>query len=86
MTVCNESSIIEYSVLCLGDDPPEDCYPDVWSPVVMALNISFQTVNILFGISGNLLTLLAIPYACRRRRFGFRSRVQPINLSLCFFP
>ena len=81
MTVCNESNIIEYSILCLGDDPPADCYPNVWSPVVVALNISFQTLNILFGVSGNLLTLLAIPYAYRRRRFGFRSSSDdPMNL------
>ena len=31
MTVCNVSSIIEYSTLCLGEDPPEDCYPSVKS-------------------------------------------------------
>ena len=81
MAVCNESSIIEYSSLCLGDDPPEDCYPNDKSPVVMALNISFQTANILLGVSGNLLTLLAIPYACRRRRFGFKSSSDdPTNL------
>ena len=73
MTVCNESSIIEYSSLCLGNDPPEDCYPKVKSTVVMALNVSFQTANILFGVGGNLLTLLAIPYARRRRCFGFKS-------------
>ena len=81
MTVCNESSIIEYSSLCLGDEPPEDCYPNVKSTVVMALNVSFQTANILFGVSGNLLTLLAIPYARRRHRFGFKSSSDdPTNL------
>ena len=26
---CNSSSLIEYSDLCLRDDPPADCYPDV---------------------------------------------------------
>ena len=26
---CNSSSLIEYSDLCLRDDPPSDCYPDV---------------------------------------------------------
>ena len=81
MTFCNESSILEYSRLCVGDNPPDDCYPNVKSPVVMALNISFQTANILLGVSGNLLTLLAIPYARRRRRFGFKnSSDDPTNL------
>ena len=29
MTECNASSVIEYSSLCLGIDPPQDCYPSV---------------------------------------------------------
>ena len=33
----------------------------------------FHTLNIFFGISGNLLTLLSIPYARKRRRFGFQA-------------
>ena len=28
-TECNSSSLIEYSDLCLRDDPPSDCYPSV---------------------------------------------------------
>ena len=29
MAECNASSVIEYSDLCLGLDPPPDCYPGV---------------------------------------------------------
>ena len=72
MTVCNVSSIIEYSTLCLGDDPPEDCYPSVKSQAIISLNIISQTINIILGVSGNLLTLLSVPYARNRRQFGFK--------------
>ena len=70
--VCNASSVIEYSKLCLGDDPPEDCYPKVKSSTIVALNIMSQTVIILIGVGGNLLTLLSVPYARNRRLFGFK--------------
>ena len=35
----------------------------------------FHTLNIFFGISGNLLTLLSIPYARKMRRFGFQASI-----------
>ena len=72
MTVCNESSILEYSTLCLGEDPPQDCYPGVMSQGFISLNIILQTTNIIFGVSGNLLTLLSVPWACKRKLFGFK--------------
>ena len=73
MPVCNESSIIEYSDLCLNDNPPRDCYPDLESTNnVTALSLAFQTFNIFLGLAGNLLTLVSIPYARYRRRFGFQ--------------
>jgi hypothetical protein len=31
----------------------------------------FLTINILIGLAGNLLTLLSIPYAKYRKKFGF---------------
>ena len=72
MTVCNVSNIIAYSTLCLGEDPPEDCYPSVKSQAIISLNIISQTINIILGVSGNLLTLLSVPYARNRRQFGFK--------------
>ena len=72
MTTCNVSSIIEYSSLCLGADPPEDCYPRVKSQGIISLNIISQTINIILGVSGNLLTLLSVPFARNRRQFGFK--------------
>ena len=87
MTVCNVSSIIEYSTLCLGEDPPEDCYPSVKSQALISLNIISQTINIILGVSGNLLTLLAVPYARKRRQFGFKrsnDSTIPYVLNLAF--
>lgn len=79
-TVCNASNVIEYSDLCVGDDPPEDCYPSVKDKAgLVSVALVFHALNIVLGIGGNLLTLLAIPYARHRRRFGF----QGSNLSHC---
>ena len=72
MTVCNESSILKYSALCLGEDPPQDCYPGVLSQGIISLNIISQTINMIFGVTGNLLTLLSVPWACKRELFGFK--------------
>ena len=87
MSVCNVSSIIAYSTLCLGDNPPEDCYPSVQSQGIISLNIISQTINIILGISGNLLTLLSVPFARNRRQFGFKrsdDSTIPYVLNLAF--
>ena len=73
MTVCNSSSIIKYSNLCVGDDPPEDCYPSVKDKdSLVSIAMVFHVLNTGVGVGGNLLTLLSIPYARYRRRFGFQ--------------
>ncbi len=64
---CNASNLLEYSVLCLGDEPPDDCYPTD-NETEKGLATVFQIVNVVVGIAGNLLTLLAIPYAKRHQR------------------
>ena len=51
MPVCNESNILEYSDLCLSDDPPQDCYPSLDSTNnVIALSLAFQALNIFLGL------------------------------------
>ena len=73
--VCNASRILEYSDLCVGADPPPDCYPSVKDkPGLVTVAVAFHALNTVLGIGGNLLTLLAIPYARHRRRFGFQGR------------
>jgi hypothetical protein len=67
---CNASTIIEYNTLCFSNDPPEDCYPDK-NPLSNIICAVFLTLNIFIGLAGNLLTLLSIPYAKYRKKFGF---------------
>ena len=86
MPVCNESNIIEYSDLCLNEDPPQDCYPSLEStPHVTALSLIFHSFNIFLGLAGNLLTLLSIPYARYRRRFGFQVGNSSITINWAIF-
>ena len=35
---CNASRVIEYSDLCLGADPPPDCYPGVKVGRILAID------------------------------------------------
>lgn len=86
---CNSSNVIEYSDLCLSDTPPDDCYPD-YNPLTAALWVAFLVLNIFVGLTGNLLTLLSIPYAKYHQRFGFRrdgdtTTLYILNLALCDF-
>jgi hypothetical protein len=85
---CSTSTVIEYSLLCLGNNPPDDCYPDknllsntIWS--------AFLLLNIFFGLTGNLLTLVSVPYAKYRKKFGFSctesTSLYILNLASCDF-
>jgi hypothetical protein len=75
---CNSSNIVAYNTLCIGDNPPDDCYPDK-NPVNNLMWAVFLTLNIFIGLAGNLLTLLSIPYAKYRKKFGF-SRSETTSL------
>jgi hypothetical protein len=85
---CNASTIIEYNTLCIANDPPDDCYPDT-NPLINMISAVFLTLNIIIGLTGNLLTLLSIPYAKNRKRFGFSgsetTSLYIRNLALCDF-
>jgi hypothetical protein len=88
LVTCNTYTVVEYSSLCLGNNPPDDCYPDknllsntIWS--------GFLLVNIFIGLSENLLTLVAVPYAKYRKKFGFSrsesTSLYILNLAFCDF-
>ena len=71
---CSPSTILNYSRLCLGLDggpdslpPPDDCFPAKDEPRNMLANV-LQLANLVVGIHGNMLTLVAIPYAMYRRK------------------
>jgi hypothetical protein len=88
--MCNRSNIEEYSELCLGDNPPADCYPN-YNTTADSMFIVFLVLNMFIGLAGNLLTLLAIPYAKYRKRFGFSGNKSDttslyiLNLAFCDF-
>jgi hypothetical protein len=88
-TTCNASDVIEYSNICLDKDPPDNCYPN-YSSLAAAIWQAFLVLNIIVGLTGNLLTLLSIPYAKCHQRFGFRrdgdtTTLYILNLALCDF-
>jgi hypothetical protein len=87
--MCNRSNTVEYSALCLGDNPPDDCYPYM-DPITYIVWLTFLVLNMLPGLIGNLLTLLSIPYAMCHQRLGFNRDLEPttlymLNLALCDF-
>ena len=64
---CAPETLLNYSVLCLGTDPPLDCYPAKEKPDSITFN-AVQLVILGCGLFGNLATLTAIPYAMRCKR------------------
>ena len=65
---CDKDNIYELSKLCVNgsDDGTLDCLLD-HNPYHTALGI-WAVFVIVFAVLGNLLTLLAIPYAAHRKR------------------
>jgi hypothetical protein len=49
---------------------PDDCYPKN-NPHINHIWAALLGINMVFGLTGNLLTLLSIPYAKHRKAFGF---------------
>ncbi len=64
---CRHDTLLSYSELCLGDSPPDDCYPDQKGAVVITFHV-IQFMILGGGIVGNLATLTAIPYAMHSQR------------------
>ncbi len=73
---CTPATVANMSEVCMGPVPaPDEC--DVYHRGAGAVNrlvVAFQVAiyaNMLVGVVGNLLTLMAIPYAmCKRRSVG----------------
>ena len=68
----NYSSILELSSLCIGDNLQDGISPECFSNNISIALSNFAGVwciiNAILGFTGNLLTLLAIPYACWKKR------------------
>jgi hypothetical protein len=41
---CNTSDVVNYSSLCLGDNPPDDCFPK-YNPLATFVWLTFFLVN-----------------------------------------
>ena len=67
----NYSAISELSILCVEkaqNNEMYDCFPKEISTVLSKFAGVWCVVNASLGFTGNLLTLLAIPYACWKKR------------------
>ena len=68
----NYSSILYLSELCIGDNQHDggsyECFSNDISTTLSNFAGIWCIINAILGFSGNLLTLLAIPYACWKKR------------------
>lgn len=70
--VCNGvENMYKLSDFCL--DNPEYFFTNICRPsnenvVLVKLGHAYNVINLFFGITGNLLTVLALPYAVRKRK------------------
>ena len=64
---CNHSTLLNLSHSCLIQPNNSQCFPSEFDNWIEA-EIIFALINSLSGFAGNLLTLLAIPYAAKRNQ------------------
>ena len=65
---CGPDDVYNVSDYCLYEDGTDPvCRPDINSVLIDVAGY-WCIVNAVIGFSGNLLTLLAIPYASRHKR------------------
>ena len=64
---CIHSTLLNFSQFCLLNPKNAQCFPSEFKKWIEA-EIMFALINSLIGFSGNLLTILAIPYAARRNQ------------------
>ena len=67
----NDSAILKLSRHCVNSDVQDgkfDCFPQEISIHFSNFAGSWCIINAFIGLAGNLLTLLAIPYAYKRKR------------------
>ena len=67
----NHSAILELSKLCIENAQNNDlydCFPEKITTTLSNFAGIWCIINAVLGFTGNLLTLLAIPYACWKKR------------------
>ena len=87
---CEDNNVHNMSEICLEAWQKQeihiidnDCYPKYISPTVSTIATIWCTTNSIVGLSGNLLTLLAIPYVTRLKKRYFL--IALISQSKIFF-
>ena len=64
---CNHTTLLDFSHFCLLNPNNSQCFPSEYDNWIEA-EILFALVNSLIGFAGNLLTILAIPYAAQKNQ------------------
>ena len=64
---CNPSTLLNLSNFCLSHPNASHCFHSDYSAWIEAEIIS-ALVNSFIGFAGNLLTILAIPYAAKNKK------------------
>ena len=73
---CQENTPHEMSKFCLTQwengftNGTEECFPSYITDTVAVLTGIWCIFNAIIGFTGNLLTLLAIPFAANRKRYN----------------
>ena len=86
---CENYNVHNMSEICLEAWQKQDiqiiddhCYPKYLSSTVSTIATIWCTTNSIVGISGNLLTLLAIPYVTRMKN-KYIFLLLKLNLLFC---
>ena len=73
---CESNNTYSMGKICLeawindNDNETEECFPES-TGVFGTITTVWYIINVSIGIMGNLLTLLAIPYAAKKKRWNF---------------
>ena len=64
---CNHTTLLYFSNFCLLNPNNSQCFPSEYDNWIEA-EIIFALINSFIGFAGNLLTILAIPYAAQKNQ------------------
>ena len=66
---CNENLLVNFSAFCLSQQEnfPDQCFPSEYKELRMAVGV-WAIICGIVGFIGNLLTIMAIPYAAKKNQ------------------
>ena len=67
---CNASLLVHFSDLCLSqpDNFSTECFPSEYYNLRIAVGV-WSIISGFVGFAGNLLTIIAIPYAAKNNQY-----------------